>query len=345
VDPKENLIRVMTFDHPDHVPWFLSMKPDDPYDEGSFQRLPYEGAFPPQEGGRDMWEIEWQATDPRLMLPYPVKHPLPDLTALDDYRWPDPDDPRLLEPVKRAMDPSRLMLGTHGLTLMERAHTLMGMKNLFLALMTEPDKVKLLLQKIADFQIRMAEHFVHLGVDGGWSSDDYGSQTSMLISPAMFREFFKPLLAEIIQVYKRAGLFFFFHSCGRIESIVPDLIQMGVDVLHPVQKRANDQAKLKSEYGNQIVFAGGMDTQYTLTLGTPQEVRAEALEQLALLGQGGGYIAGPENWLPFPPANAKAFATTLKEYGTYPFRSDLLDLARQGKNTRDATESAESELP
>lgn len=345
MDPKENLIRVITFDHPDHVPWFLSMRPDDPDDEGSFQRLPYEGAFPPREGGRDMWGIEWQASDPRLMLPYPVKHPLADLAALDDYAWPDPDDPRLLEPVKRDMHPSRLMLGTHGLTLMERAHSLMGMENLFLALMTEPDKVKLLLHKIADFQIGMAEHFVSLGVDAGWFSDDYGSQRSLLISPAMFREFFKPLLAEIIRVYKRAGLFFFFHSCGHVEPIVPDLIEIGVDVLHPVQKHANDQAKLKREYGGQIVFAGGMDTQHILTLGTSEEVRTEALEQLALLGQGGGYIAGPENWLPFPPENAKAFATTVKEYGTYPLRSDLVDLARQGKNNRDAAASPQSDLP
>lgn len=141
MDRKENLIRVITFNNPDHVPWFLTMQSDDPYDEGAFQRLPYEGAFPPREGGRDMWGIGWQASDTRLMLPYPVKHPLADLSALDDYLWPDPDDPRLLEPVKREMDPSRLMLGTHGLTLMERAHSLMGMENLFLALMTDPNTV------------------------------------------------------------------------------------------------------------------------------------------------------------------------------------------------------------
>jgi len=334
MDRKENLIRVITFNHPDHVPWFLTMKSDDPYDEGAFQRLPYEGAFPPREGGRDIWGIGWQASDTRLMLPYPVKHPLADLAALDDYLWPDPDDPRLLEPVKREMDPSRLMLGTHGLTLMERAHSLMGMENLFLALMTDPNRVKLLLRKIADFQVRMAEHFVRLGVDGAWFSDDYGSQSSMLISPATFREFFKPLLAEIIQVYKRAGLFVFFHSCGHIEPIVLDIIEIGADVLHPVQKRANDQVRLTREYGDQIVFAGGMDTQYTLTLGTPEEVRAEALDQIAELGQGGGYIAGPENWPPFPPQNAKAFATTVRQYGKYPLRTDLRDLAQKGEGTK-----------
>jgi uroporphyrinogen-III decarboxylase len=155
----------------------------------------------------------------------------------------------------------------------------------------------------------------------------------MLISPATFREFFKPLLAEIIQIYKRAGLFVFFHSCGHVEPIVPDLIEIGVDVLHPVQKRANDQVGLKRKYGDQIAFAGGMDTQYTFTLGTPEEVRAEALKQIALLGQGGGYIAGPENWPPFPPQNAEAFATTVREYGKYPLRTDLFDLAEKGEGT------------
>jgi len=217
---------------------------------------------------------------------------------------------------------------------LERAHSLMGMENLLLGLVEDPDRVKLLLRRIADFQIRMAEHFVSLGVDGGWISDDYGSQRSLLISPAMFRESFKPLLAEIIQVYKRSGLFFFFHSCGHVEPIVLDLMEIGVDVLHPVQKHANDQAKLKREYGDQIVFAGGMDTQYTLTRGTPEEVRAEVREQIAILGQGGGYIAGPENWPPFPPQNAEAFATAVKKYGRYPLRGDLLDLAQKGEETR-----------
>lgn len=98
-----------------------------------------------------------------------------------------------------------------------------------------------------------------------------------------------------------------------------------------MQRRANDQVGLKRKYGDQIVFAGGIDTQYTLTLGTPEEVRAEALEQIVKLGQGGGYIAGPENWPPFPPENAQAFATVVREYGKYPLPTDLLDLAQKGR--------------
>ena len=323
MNPKDNLIRVINFEQPDHIPWFLTMEPDDPYDEGSFQRLPYKGAFPPRKGGRDIWGIEWQETDNRLYLPYPIKHPLEDLNKLDEYRWPDPDDPTLMDPVKHDMDPSRLMLGTHGLTLMERAHSLSGMQTLFMAFVTDKDKVMHLLRRIADFQIRMAENFIILGVDGAWFSDDYGAQNSMLISPALFREFFKPLLAEIFQVYKRAGLFVFFHSCGHIEPIVPDLIEIGADVLHPVQKRSNDQENLKREFGDKVTFAGGIDTQYILTQGSPEEVRAETIEQILKLGRNGGYIAGPENWPPFPMQNAKAFADTMSKYGRYPLRQNF----------------------
>ncbi len=332
MNPRDNLIRVINFEQPDHIPWFLTMEQDDPFDEGSFQRLPYMGAFPPREGGRDIWGIEWQASDNRLYLPYPIKHPLEDLNKLDDYKWPDPDDPTLMEPVKRDMDPSRLMLGTHGLTLMERAHSLSGMQTLFMALVTDKDKVMHLLRKIADFQIRMAENFITLGVDGAWFSDDYGAQNSMLISPAMFREFFKPLLAEIFQVYKRAGLFVFFHSCGYIEPIVSDIIEISADVLHPVQKRSNDQEKLKREFGDKIIFAGGMDTQYTLTQGSPGEVRVEAIKQILKLGRDGGYIAGPENWLPIPVQNARAFAETMSKYGRYPIRQDLEALTGTGED-------------
>jgi uroporphyrinogen decarboxylase len=333
MNPKENLIRVINFEQPDHIPWFMTMKQDDPFDEGSFQRLPYKGAFPPQAGGIDIWGIEWQATDTKLNLPYPIMHPLNDINKLEDYKWPDPEDPALMEPVIREMDSSRLMLGTHGLTLMERAHSITGMEALFTILASNKEEARQLLRKIADFQIRMAENFVSLGVDGAWCSDDYGAQNSMLISPAMFREFFKPLLSEIFQVYKRAGLFVFFHSCGHIEPIVPDIIEIGADVLHPVQMRSNDQEMLKREFGDQIVFAGGMDTQYTLTQGSPGEVRAEAIKQIQTLGGDGGYIAGPENWPPFPVQNAKAFAETMSKYGRYPLHRNLESIVRTRQET------------
>ena len=115
-----------------------------------------------------------------------------------------------------------------------------------------------------------------------------------------------------------AERFFWLHSCGHVMEIIPDLIEIGVDILDPVQVRANDQATAKRLYGDKICFMGGIDTQHLLTEGTPEEIAAEVRERIRMLAPGGGYILAPDTLIPVPEANYRAYLEAGERYGRYP---------------------------
>jgi uroporphyrinogen-III decarboxylase len=145
------------------------------------------------------------------------------------------------------------------------------------------------------FHLTAAKKLAALGVDMIWTGDDVGAQSTMVISPAMWRRFFKPRMArffaEVRTVNPRVKLAY--HSDGFIEPIIPDLIEIGLDVLNPVQPASMDPAKLKRIYGDRLAFWGSIDEQRTLPFGTPADVRHEVETRLETLGRGGGLIIGP----------------------------------------------------
>jgi len=113
------------------------------------------------------------------------------------------------------------------------------------------------------------------------------------MSPDHWREFIKPRLATLFARVKAEGLFTFLHSCGNVSEIIPDLIEIGLDVLHPIQPEAVDIALLKAEYGDKLAFYGGISTQRTLPHGTPEEVAAAVRQTVDVMSKGGGYILAP----------------------------------------------------
>jgi len=126
-------------------------------------------------------------------------------------------------------------------------------------------------------------------------SDDLGSQTGPLFSPDCFRRFQKPRFARYIELARQAGVYVFYHTDGAARTFIPDLIEMGVDVLNPIQWRCPgmERRPLKADFGDNLVFHGGVDNQKTLPFGTPQDVRREVIECFETLGAGGGYICAP----------------------------------------------------
>jgi uroporphyrinogen decarboxylase len=129
--------------------------------------------------------------------------------------------------------------------------------------------------------------------DGIALSDDYGTQHGMLMSPEHWRRFVRPRLAEIYDLARRRGRTVLHHSCGNVVPIVGDLIDLGVDVLHPIQPEAMDIVALKREFGGDLTLCGGVPTQDLLPRGTPAEVRAEVRRLKDVMGKGGGYILEP----------------------------------------------------
>ena len=134
-----------------------------------------------------------------------------------------------------------------------------------------------------------------MGVDMIWIGDDVGTQRGMLISPKVWRRSLKPRMANFIATLKRINpqVKIAYHSDGDIRPIIPDLIEIGLDVLNPIQPACMDPADLKREYGDRLCFWGAIDEQETLPFGTPDDVRREIFARLETVGQDGGLILGP----------------------------------------------------
>ncbi|MHC4181597.1 MAG: uroporphyrinogen decarboxylase family protein, partial [Planctomycetota bacterium] len=178
--------------------------------------------------------------------------------------------------------------------LWERATFMCGMERLLLYVATEPDFADELLRRIADYVLRTMEIlFERYEFDGVALSDDYGTHKSLLISPAHWRRLDKPHLAAILSRAKAAGRTVFLHSCGDVRAVVPDLVELGLDFLHPIQPEAMDILELKREYGDKLTFCGGLGTQDLLARALPGQVREEVRRLKETMGRGGGYVLEP----------------------------------------------------
>lgn len=224
----------------------------------------------------------------------PIGPPLaePDLS---DYTFPDPAAPHRFEGIAdwcRANSAHYTIMWIGDLW--ERATFMRGMEDLLLDTALNPSFVETLLRGLADYILEtMKILFAQGRFDCVALSDDYGTQKAMLISPGQWRYYLKPLLREIFDLAKANGRATFLHSCGNVAEIVGDLIDVGLDVLHPIQPEAMDIHRLKREFGWDLSFCGGLGTQDLLPHGTPDDVRAEVRRLKETMGKGGGYVLEP----------------------------------------------------
>ncbi len=238
----------------------------------------------------DNWHVGMQEREGAAI----VGHPLAGRASAESYRFPDPHAPGLLRGVEEtvaAYGREYFVAGYQRWLLFERACWLRGMENFMLDMACDRPFAEWLLDRITDYQVEIAKRLAASGIDCGRTGDDWGSQRGMLFSPRLWRELFKPRLARIWAVYHDAGLPIIHHCCGDIRPIIPDLVEMGVAVLHPVQA-VMPRRQLKEAYGGRLVYYGGIDCQGVVPVGTPEEVRAEARDAICTLGRGGGYIIG-----------------------------------------------------
>jgi uroporphyrinogen decarboxylase len=227
-----------------------------------------------------------------------VGHPLADDEAIDSYQPPDPNRPELYVEAERMIKKYKDEYWTVGVTvttIFETAWALRGLERTLIDLVFNPELVEELFDIPFNYHLTAARKLVEMGVDMIWTGDDMGSQDRMLISPQTWRRFFKPRMATFISTLKSINpdIKVAYHSCGMIYPIIPDLIEIGLDVLNPVQPRAMDPEKLKKEHGDKLCFWGSIDEQYTLPFGTLAEVKEEVITRLKTLGKNGGLIIGP----------------------------------------------------
>lgn len=258
-----------------------------------------------QDGERyvDEWGITWK------QMPYEtpygagyytetVGRPLADASALSRYRPPDPSRPELYaeaEWLLRESQSEYWIVGVTVTTVFETAWALRGYEQLMIDFLEDPDLAESILEIPYRYHLTAAKTLVRMGVDMIWIGDDVGAQNAMLISPAHWRCFLKPRMASFIATLKGINprLKIAYHSDGCIYPIIPELIEVGVDVLNPVQPASMDPARLKREFGSRLCFWGTVDEQQTLPFGSPDDVRAEVSERLRTIGDGGGLILGP----------------------------------------------------
>lgn len=226
-------------------------------------------------------------------------NPLQDSQDLDAFAWPDPHDLHLLAEAERTIKTygdEYFIAPNFGFALFERAWSLRGFEQIFMDLGRDQDFVGMLLDRIAAIQLVLIRRFIDLGVDGGYFGDDYGAQRNLLFSPAQWRKLIKPRLARLFAPFVERGLPVIMHSDGQIQKILPDLAEIGLTTLNPVQPEVLDHQWLHENFKNQLSFYGGVSTQTVLPYGSPAEVQA-AVQQCVhdLAPETTGLLIGPSH--------------------------------------------------
>jgi uroporphyrinogen decarboxylase len=270
---------------------------------------------------------------------FPGVHPMAGaetIDAIERYPWPDMDDPSRVAHVRaeagrlRAADRHAVMATPWLLFPLERAFAMQGMDTFLANMAMEPEFAEALLRRIAALCTTLMGHFLAEAgddIDIIKIGDDLGTEQSLLMSPAMYRRILKPIHAEyiaFIRAHTRAKVFF--HTDGDVADLVDDFVEIGVDILNPIQTsagRMSDLAALKRRFGRDISFCGAIDTKRVLPSGTPNEVRAEVGRVIGLLGPGGGYLVSSVHTImdDVAPENILAMVDAVEELGRYPLRS------------------------
>ena len=263
----------------------------------------------------DWWGAGW---DTRTEGYWHAFSPLKDSLDLDRYPWPDPADEAILVTAGQTIlrnGADDFIVPNLGMCLFERAWSLRGFDTLLMDMVERTEWVEDLLDRITEIQAALARRFVAAGVAGGYFGDDYGAQRAMLFSPRLWRRLMKPRLAKLFAVFLDAGLPVILHSDGDIRAILPDLVEMGLTALNPVQPEVLDHAWLHKEYGAKLSFYGGVSTQGVLPGGTVDEVRAAALACVhALAPERTGLVAGASHRMQsdIPARNVEAMLDAFK---------------------------------
>jgi len=284
----------------------------------------------------DEWGIGQKMSETEGKNFFIFHHPLSEV-ATDDlarYPWPDPVDPHRLNGLEEMasglrgkVDPAFVFGGSFSQGFLQFGAQLEGHQRFFMNLALDPSRVEWLMDKFLEMKLSL--YLWALEKMEGWvdvisESDDLGHQNSQWVSIDMFRKFIKPRYKELISTLKkRFKVKILLHSCGAIYPFIPDIIEMGVDILNPIQlgaKGMEDTRKLKREFGEALtLWGGGIDVQQTLPSSTPQEIEDEVKRRIEDLAPGGGFVfAATQAIQPdTPPENIMAMWKALQRYGIY----------------------------
>ena len=264
-----------------------------------------------------------------------VERPLSGISGSRDlarYRMPDPGAAGRFDVARENSDrygDDYALLGVIECTVLEMAWNLVGLEKFLIDMALQKDYVGVLLDEVADYSIGVGLELIDLGADVMLTGDDLGMDIGPMISPAMWRAQIKPRLKRVLDAYRSAkpDILLAYHTCGSVLPFVEELIEVGVDVLNPIQVTAQgmDPVALKTKYGHRLAFLGAIDQRHVLPLGSPTEVDLEVRRRIWQLGQGGGYAAAPTHDIQAdtPVENVLQLFQSVKDWGGYPLAADI----------------------
>jgi len=327
--PKENMLRVIEHNNPEWVPQGLESvvflrpplieRPVTPgFDcwgcEHDLKEEARGGTFP-KVGGHVIKDFsKWRE---QINVPDIESYDWSNITIRDDNPFSEQDGKWI--DVNAINRESCIVAGSVEYGLFERSWLLMSMEEAFINYIAEPEEMAELIKVIADYKIALIRKFNSVvKLDMIWYGDDWGHQHQLFLPPESWRSIIKPETQRIYNCMKELGILINQHSCGRIEEVFDDMVEMGVDIYNPCQP-CNDLFALKKRCGDKVTFCGGLDSQFVLDRKgvTPEEVRAEVRNKIDGLAAGGGYIATPSHDVPYTQEVMFAMRDEIKNYGRY----------------------------
>jgi uroporphyrinogen decarboxylase len=290
--------------------------------DGRLVCAPYAGPVKEGENGRTLceWGLpvgEWMHSGVSAPLGW-----VETVRQVEEYALPDAGarDYAAAAALARQLDPQYAVRGPYSVPVFTRACSLLTMEGAMMTVLSRPAVFEAVLWHIGQWAVEYCSRLLDACGDAMpilCTYDDFATQRGLMISPRDWRKFVKPVLADIFQTGKDRGKFVWFHSCGNVIEVLPDLIDMGIDVWETVQLHTFPISayELKRQYGRHVTFFGGVCTQ-RLPWRTPEEVRAEVQDCILALGKRGGYIGGPDHHIKsdVPPENAIALYDAIREF-------------------------------
>ncbi len=278
--------------------------------------------------GKDVWGIVWKEVRTSYGAYYEIaKNPmgkLRDIEEIDSYKWPDPDwidVTNLKSKIEILNQKERKAIVFFAGRIFSTAWGLRGFETFLADLILQPEIINILMEKVLEFYHEVAKRALEATdglIDIVFSADDIGTQNGMMISPELWRKYVKPWTRKLIKPFKEMGYKTCYHSDGDLIDVMDDFIEIGLDIINPVQPKAKNTnpENLRKKFGGRITFFGGIDTQELLPFGTPEKIKKEVRRIIKILGEDGGYIVAPSNNIQpdTPLKNILAVYDVVKKY-------------------------------
>ncbi len=271
---------------------------------------------------KDEFGVVWNRNGADKDIGLPEDFLVEDLEE-DEYIFPVCDEARLRaeceEMTKHKDTDDRFTMYGFGFLMFERAWAICGMENILCNMITCPEETEAFFTKIGDYYCHLVDIALEYDFDGIYFGDDWGQQNGLIMGVAHWRHYIKPQMARLYKKVRDKGLYVMQHSCGDCHEILPDLIEMGLNVYQTFQPEVYDVAAIKAQLGDKLAFWGGISTQQCLPFVSADEVKAEAVKMYQQLHQNGGYIIAPTHALAFdvPPENILAMVEVFQNQEKY----------------------------